>query len=222
MNDVKDLLQRALSDPRDGHYLDPASVVDLIRGRNRLRRRRTVTLAGATAAVLAVAVTPVALGGFGGTPASTQAATTPATSTQTTATTTLSSIALVSYTGKQPQGYTVDWMPKGWEIQGGDTGSLVIAPKGAKDQDRSSFIGKLVVLSQTGDAAPDTSGALTQVDGRPGYLHVEGDVQLLTYQSASSKWVVIQAPTALGWDAAQIAKFAAGVTVLKAATPGVG
>ena len=244
MSDVKDLLQRALSDGNldnsggagDLHLSDPAA--DLARGRTRLHRQRVARLGGATAAVLLVgAVVPVALSGLGdhGTtqagpirPLSTasagprsSAAPTAATSSKS-PTVKLDSIALVSYTGKQPQGYTVDWMPKGWEIQGGNPTALIIAPKDAKDQDPDSFIGKLVVLSQSEGVAPDTSGTAQTVAGRPGYLKVEDDVQILTYKSATKMWVVIQAPTSLGWDGAQIAKFASGVTVLGTAQPGLG
>jgi hypothetical protein len=82
----------------------------------------------------------------------------------------------------------------------------VIAPKGAKAEDPSeglSFVGKLVVLSQSGDADPDTSGTPQKVAGRPGYLAKQDDVQSLTYKAdGAGHWVVIQAPTKLGWSGA--------------------
>jgi hypothetical protein len=52
------------------------------------------------------------------------------------------------------------------------------------------------------------------VDGRPGNVDVQGDTQILVYQDADGRWVVIQAPTSLGWDGERIARFAAGVEVL--------
>ena len=39
---------------------------------------------------------------------------------------------------------------------------------------------------------------------------VQGDTQILTFQIAGGQWVVIQAPVSLGWDSAELAKFASG------------
>jgi len=55
-----------------------------------------------------------------------------------------------------------------------------------------------------------------------GRLTVEDHTQMLVYQDARGHWVVIQAPTSLGWDDAQLAGFAAGVIVLHNARPGHG
>jgi hypothetical protein len=240
MNDVKDLLGLALHDLPEPE-VDPAA--DLVRGRRRLHHRRARVLGGVTAAVLVLAVTPVAVGGFGGSAAPPQAGPTPAATKLPAgpaagspgpakarptrpARPALESIALVSYTGKQPRGYTVEWVPKGWKVQEGSSDALVIAPKGAKADDPSqgiSFVGKLVVMSQSQDVDPDTSGTPQKVAGRPGYVKVQDDVQALTYKAdGAGHWVIIQAPTKLGWDGARIAKFAAGVTVLSTVTPGKG
>ena len=64
MNDLKDLLELALSDvPRQDARVDPAA--DLARGRRLLRRRRQrlADLAGVTAAVLCGVLVPLALQG---------------------------------------------------------------------------------------------------------------------------------------------------------------
>ncbi len=60
------------------------------------------------------------------------------------------------------------------------------------------------------------------LNGRPGKFDVQGDTQILTFQIAGGRWVVIQAPVSLGWDGAELAKFAGGVQVLGAAQQGRG
>ena len=249
MNDMKDLLEQVLDDddPSDGMPVNATG--DLARGRRHVRRRRTGLAAAAATTLLVGGLVPVALGGqAGSSPGSVTAA--PATSGGT-------SIALVSYTGKQPRGYTVDWVPEGWTIQGGDLSYLVIAPPpsvvaqqgaGAKDTrtserelaqrrggqqsgaqktpeqlaaDPTSFEGKLAVISAS-DSADHTMGTKISVDGRPGYLRTQESTQILSYKSATGRWVDIQAPTLLGWDSTQIAKFAAGVTVSEKAEGGTG
>ena len=45
---------------------------------------------------------------------------------------------------------------------------------------------------------------------------------MLVYHDARRHWVVIQARTPLGWSNAQLARFAAGVVVLRNALPGHG
>jgi hypothetical protein len=234
MNDVKDLLERALDDTPEP-LVDPAA--DLARGRTRLRRRRGTILGGAAATVLVLGAVPLALGagaGAGGSAPTVASASTAKT---------LTSIGLVSYTGKQPRGYTVAWVPDGWVIQGGDLAALTIAPKGgvtqaqankdlggSKDKrkilaqkgkvvksspdDYSSFVGKLVVMSASEDEKHDLGTAVT-VDGRAGYLRPTNGIQILSYKSATGRWVDIQVPGALGWKQAEIVKFAAGITVSK-------
>jgi hypothetical protein len=46
--------------------------------------------------------------------------------------------------------------------------------------------------------------------------------QILAFQIAGGQWVVIQVPVPLGWDSAELAKFAGGVQVLAAAQQGRG
>ena len=230
MNDMKDLLELALSDiPRTGPPARPAE--DLARGRRLLRRRRQrmAGLAGLTAAVLAGIGVPLSLSGSAPAAshpvaaASSPAAGRPETSAAPTPATQAQAIKLVAWVGTQPPGYQVDWMPKGWVVQGSDPYSLTMAPPGAKDKDPHVFIGKLVVMLQSRDAsAPPASWADQPVNGRPGKFDVQGDTQILTFKVASGQWVVIQAPVSLGWDSAELAKFGGGVTVLAAAQQGRG
>jgi len=248
MNDVKDLLARALDDgPNAGLVdhpeMDPTG--DLRRGRAKLRKRRTAGLAGAAAVALGVGIVPLTLGGNGAATGVTTAGSKAAVSTATPTVETLPKIELAAYTGKQVPGYTVQWMPKGWVIQGGGPTYLTIAPKDAKDQNPSYFMGKLMLgLTWHGFKPPTAAqarknGETSQpVDGRPGWLAVapkkrpaaelralklgKGDLNSkydpymgLTYEGKGGQWLFIQVPQSIGWTGAEMAEFASGVTVLK-------
>ncbi len=232
MNDLKDLLELALSDvPGHDARVDPDA--DLARGRRLLRRRRQrlAGLAGVTAAVLCGVLVPLALQGSAPShhpapaavassrpqPSHSQASQTSAPDKQS------RQIKLVAWVGTQPPGYQVAWMPKGWVVQGSTPFALVMAPPNDKDKSPDSFVGKLVVMLQSRDAtAPPADWANQPVNGRPGKFDVQGPTQILTFKNASGQWVVIQAPVFLGWDSAELAKFASGVQVLAAAQQGRG
>jgi hypothetical protein len=233
VNDVKSLFELALSDgiaPDRGHPADPAA--DLARGRRRLRRRRLAGLAGLAAAVLGGALVPLSLHSSAGLAASGPQATasrpaTPATAVSSAPPSAPPSaparrIALVAWEGTQPPGYRVSEMPKGWVVQGSDPYRLTIAPANARDKNPDSFLGKLVVMLQSADATSPPTGAPAPVNGRPGFFQVQDDTQMLTFKDAGGHWVVIQAPTSLGWDSSELVKFAGGVQVLVAAEPGRG
>jgi hypothetical protein len=51
---------------------------------------------------------------------------------------------------------------------------------------------------------------------------VQGNTEVPTFQIAGGQWVVVQAPVSLGWDSAELAKFASGVQVLVTAQEGRG
>ena len=51
---------------------------------------------------------------------------------------------------------------------------------------------------------------------------MQDNTQVLTFQIAGGRWVVVQAPVSLGWDSAELAKFADGVQVLVTAQQGRG
>jgi hypothetical protein len=225
MNDLKDLLELALS---DGHGPDPARrpdpAGDLARGR-RLAQRRRLRLGGVaagSAVVVAAVAVPLAVnaGGHRAAPQAGQG-TRPAASAAP-APTAATAIALVTYDGKQPPGYQVSQVPKGWVIQGGNAFVLTLAPKGDSDTNVDSFVGKLVVMLQSRDASAPSAGKRQPVAGRPGRFDVQDKTQILTYKDAKGDWVVIQAPTSLGWDSTRLARFAAGVQVLRNAQQGRG
>jgi hypothetical protein len=230
VNDMKDLFELALSDiPRTGQ---PA---DLARGRRLLRRRRQrmAGLAGVTAAVLCGIGVPLSLGGSApaashpvaaaSSPVSTHPKAASSPTHKTTPVTQAHVIKLVAWVGTQPPGYKVDWMPKGWVVQGSTPFALTMAAPGTKDKDPTVFVGKLVVMLQSADAsAPPATWADQPVNGRPGKFDVQGDTQILIFKVAGGQWVDIQAPVSLGWDSAELAKFGGGVTVLAAAQAGRG
>ncbi|WP_344650450.1 hypothetical protein [Cryptosporangium japonicum] len=207
--------------------VDPSE--DVARGHRHLARRRTALVSGVAAVALLV-------GGGGVLIASTVAGddggstrTDPAVLRQTGAPAAEDSVGpaqprtpqvvLVAYTGKQPKGYKVAQVPEGWVIQGGTESSLVIAPEDAKDKDPNSFADKIAVLSTSSDTPPESlrDGTPTPVGGVTGYYRADagGGTQILTYQDATSgRWVDVQIPPSLHWDAERIAEFAAGVTVV--------
>jgi hypothetical protein len=154
---MKDLFELALSDiPRTGQPADPDQ--DLARGRRLLRRRRQrmAGLAGVTAAVLCGILVPLSLNGSApaashpvaaaSSPVSTHPKVTSSPTHTTTPVTQTHAIKLVAWTGTQPPGYRVAWMPKGWVVQGSTPFALTIAPPGDKDTNADSFVGKLVVM----------------------------------------------------------------------------
>jgi hypothetical protein len=235
MNDVKDLLGRALDQTA---VPDPDPTADLARGRALLRRRRRNTLCGAAAAVLVLGAVPMVVSTFSAGVAAPGAA-----RGSSAAGTSMPAVAMVAYLGKQPQGYTVKRVPQGWVIEESSLSALVIAPEGGvpapapptdpaarrvqqlKERARAhgpaqgsadSFDGKLVVLATSNDAKPARNGEKVSVDGQPGYLVSEDGDQRLTYRSAA-RWVDIQAPASLRWSAPDIVRFAAGITVSKRA-----
>jgi hypothetical protein len=229
VNDLKDLLELALSDvPGRAARVDPAA--DLARGRRLLRRRRQ-RLAGVTAAVLCGVLVPLALQGSAPShhpaPAAVASSRPQPGRSQPGQTATPAQpsrqIELVAWVGTQPPGYQVAWMPKGWVVQGSTPLALVMAPPNAPDKNPDVYSDKLVVMLQSRDAtAPPADWANQPVNGREGKFDVQGDTQILTFKNASGQWVVIQAPVSLGWDSAELAKFAGGVQVLAAAQQGRG
>jgi hypothetical protein len=219
VNDIKDVLEQALDHlPPAGATADPGP--DLARGKSLLRRRRKVRAAGVAAAcvVVAVALVPAL---SSGSPAS--HATYGAISHHGARVPAHSAVGLVAYPGPQPQGYTVKEIPKGWVIQGSTPSVITIAPANDPDKDVDSFLGKLIV---TWEQLYSTSGTPVKVAGGRGYYTVQNAqgvlTQGLTWKDAHGHWLLAQAPTSLGWNEAEFAAFAAGVTVLPGAQPSVG
>jgi hypothetical protein len=212
MSDLKHLLDRALDELPDG-TADPAA--DLRRGQARLRRGRLAL--GAAPAAAATAVLGVWAAGQlpGPRPA-------PSVAVTVTSAPRAAAIELVAFHGDQVPGYRVAEVPAGWTIQGGNAYALVLAPEGFPDRSTDSFAGKLVVMLQSEGVALDTSGQPVRIGAGTGWFRVQEDTQLLSFTTAGGKDVVVQAPVSLGWDAARLGQFGAGIEVLVNAQPGQG
>ncbi|MCW2545349.1 MAG: hypothetical protein JWM40_2901 [Frankiales bacterium] len=126
-----------------------------------------------------------------------------------------SGIQLVSYTGKQLAGFTVDRVPAGWQLSNSTQYALLITPVGSTDHRPDAFEGKLAVLTSSLDAHGLGDGRPVTVNGRPGRVMDQGPYGLtLRYNdSAHGFGVDIQAPLALHWTDAQVIAFAEGVHV---------
>ena len=184
MNDMKELLERALADshgPGPTHRVNAAD--DLARGRRLRRRRRTLGLAAAAAVAAGLAAGSLAATGAG-----------PHPGPQAGLASTRHMAMLVAYQGRQVPGYRVAYAPRGWVIQGGNAFALTIAPKGDNDKSIASFTGKLVVMLQSRDQHGRPPGAPLRVNGRPGRFSAQGNTQILYFKLADGRWVVVQAP----------------------------
>jgi hypothetical protein len=188
---------------------------DLARGRRALARRRLRQ--GGTRSVLVAAAavgTLVVVQAQGVSQSPTHTATR---SVQT------SPIKLVAYTGSQPEGYTVDSVPAGWEIQGVNNYVLTIAAVGNPDRHVDSFAGKLVVMLLSKDGSIPTTGSHVAVGSRSGVVsHLDPTTAQLFFTDAAGHVLDIQVPAALHWTDAQIGQFGAAVHVNATAQAGRG
>ena len=217
MDDMNSLLTRAAT----AHSQSPTTAglvdADLARGRQALARRRLRRGGLRTALVALAAVGTVAL-----LQPHTAAPRIPSASQSTDPARTISGISLVAYTGTQPDGYTVDSVPNGWEIQGVNNYALVIAPKGAADQSLDSFDNKLVVMLISKDASVPTSGPVVAVGSHTGRIsHIEPTTQLF-FSDGAGHTLDVQVPPTLRWTDQQIGQFGAAVHANATAVAGVG
>ncbi|GAB7045249.1 hypothetical protein [Catenuloplanes indicus] len=220
MSDLRQYLDR-IAGPE--HPPAPAAVdADVARGRVALRRKRQVRgLLGGALALVAVgalgvaAVTVDAPADPGGDrieaapviPRGTSSAvdTTPGTP---------AGVRLVAFAGDQPEGFTIDVVPEGWEIQSSVATTLLIAPIGLPDQDPNSFADKITISLQY--EAPDDRPPAEQltVGGRPAVLWTSEDgVRTLFVRLDGGAYLNVQLWHNLRWGTATIAEFAAGITV---------
>jgi hypothetical protein len=144
---------------------------DLARGRSALRHRRTGQAVGGSLFAVAVAVAAISLSGTLSTPGSDHI-----TATGPAATAGANSLKLVAYKGKQPKGFTIDTVPRGWFVQNLNQYELVIAPDKAKNPgpnvdpsksplyDPRDYSNKIAVFMQSRDEKPP-QGKTTKVGG---------------------------------------------------------
>jgi hypothetical protein len=213
MTDISALFHQTGTD--DGAPSPEVIDGDLARGRQALarhHRRRTVRRSMAmTTSLAAAAVVAVALS-QGSSPADPPpVAIKPSVTTPTTS----SSIQLVSWTGKQLAGFTVDRVPAGWQLANSTQYALLITPAGSTDHRPDAFEGKLAVLTSSLDAHGLGDGRLVSVNGQPGRVMDQGSYGLtLRYNDAAEGFGVdIQAPLTLHWTDAELIAFAEGVHV---------
>jgi hypothetical protein len=134
----------------------------------------------------------------------------------------IASIKLVSYDGKQLNGFTVDKVPTGWFLSTSTQNALLIDPDGSKDNDPDAFRGKLaVLLASTDETSFPKDGDHVTVSGQPGVVWDDGGVQL-GYTDSAGHRVTIQVPNKLHWSDSQIVSFAEGVHVTSDAVAGHG
>ncbi|MCU1679035.1 MAG: hypothetical protein JWM93_3793 [Frankiales bacterium] len=236
MTDLQTMFDRAT---RHGAQTPPPDSVindDVTRGHRALTRHRTRRVAGRSMVAGALA-----LGAFAvaypqsavdrpTTPPAAAATTdtheTPGTTAGNTPGTTSTAslgIRLVSYTGAQPEGFTVESVPAGWEIQGVNNNALVIAATGDPDKSLGSFAGKLLVMLQSTDITDIPDGVNVMVGTRPGVIsYFEASTAQLFFTDAAGHKVDIQVPQSLSWSDAEIAAFGAAVHVNPNAQAGRG
>jgi hypothetical protein len=181
---------------------------DLRRGRAALRRYR-IRAGGAlsVAAALALAGTMVYLGA--------PDAVTTGHQHQPDASASLK-IKLVSYSGQQPQGFTIASVPQGFGLQeqASNGYEFLLVPPGA-DKNPYSFTGKLVV---TAEAASDlgewqTFGQRSViVNGSQGRIGDDGTATQLWFTTGHDIVIDVQAWDSIGLNDQQLIDFADGIT----------
>lgn len=223
MSDIKELLDQTARSA--GTAPSPDAVeADVLRGRAALvrrRRRRAVgSSIGGTVAAAALVATAIVAGSPDG------SSETPTARPDTTTPSRQAGVRLVTYTGEQPDGFVVDWVPEGWYIQDPEHPeySLTIASNGDTSHP-DNFMGKLVVMLLSSSAPqrlPD--GDPVQVGEYDGVVvdRESGSLSLFYEDVDAGRFVEVQAWHTLGWSHEQIVKFAAGVTVTSHAKAGVG
>lgn len=212
MMDLHDRLDRIAGRPTSP---TPAQAdADLARGRRSLHRRRAVQKLGASA-FAAVALAGAVTWGATNDPAPSD----PAPPSRVAAT------KLVAYRGEQPQGFTIDKVPAGWEVQGGTAAALTIAPVGIADKQPDSFVGKIAIMLQSADDTSTPTGTSLTVGGKPAVLEDPADpghTRNLWVRQPDGAWMQVQIWDARDWTRSDMVEFADGIHVLPGAQRGRG
>lgn len=194
------------------------------------RRRAVLALGGSTFAVAAI-VAAFSFAGSGSDPDNTGQA-----QPDRPAVAAAAATKLVSYTGKQPKGFSLDKIPDGWFVQADDTHSIVLAPSGVTGQpkadpsksplqDPTSFVGKIAVMLQSKDQKSVPDGTSVKVGAGKGVLVKapdNTDGRTLWVAQPSGTYVLIQFWDGIGLSQEAMVDFGAGVHVEKGAVQGVG
>jgi hypothetical protein len=216
MTDLRDVLDSAAGDAASP---TPDVVADDVRRGRRALVRQRYARAGAgllltgAAVVSGIALVPQLVDE----PAQTQVAVPGAGGSQTDQ---QAGVALVPAAGQDKgAAFSAALVPAGWRVDGSDF-ALTIAPPGlATGPD--DFVGKLVVMLSP-DQTPAADARPLRVGGADGTVSAESGTTILVYTPAGGQQVVVQAPAALGWDDATLARFAESVAIGPAAQAGRG
>jgi len=226
MTDINELFRTVATDV-DTPPAAETIEADLARGRGALLRahrqrtiRRSMTAATALAAGVAVLVVATQVGG--GTTDGNHLTTKQPGVTHHHGNATKPSIRLVSYTGKQLAGFSVDKVPAGWYLGAVNQYALTINANDDHNTNADVFENKLTVLlaSQDEQSFPKNGDHVT-VAGQPGVIWNGGE-EMLGYTDAAGHRIVVQYPDALGWNDTQMVAFAEGVHVTSNALAGRG
>lgn len=223
MTDLNAILDDVAGEPRATTHSDLAA--DVNRGRSALRRRRfTIATNGALALAVIGGLTLAGTGAFDGSNAGdATVAQQPSVPSVEINTDPSSAIQFVAYTGEQPKGFTVETVPAGWKIQGVTEYALLIVPPSGADDSLDSFVGKLVVMLESQDATGPFEGKEIAVGDRTGVVSRPGDgYGQLHFTDANGNRLDVQWPDNKQWTDAEMADFAAGITVLDGAKAGRG
>jgi hypothetical protein len=106
--------------------------------------------------------------------------------------------------------FTAALVPEGWRVDSNDLGLTIAAPGVTTSSD--DFTGKLVVMLSP-DQAPAPGAHEVRVGAATGTVYVERDTTILVFTPGGGQQVVVQAPAALHWDDATLARFAESVAI---------
>jgi hypothetical protein len=230
MSDLRDLLHEAA-----GPTPPPTSAwtadADLARAQRAFRRRRAGRVSAGSGLIAAVAASVIAI--------ATNSLVT--NSPRPPVAAPVAAASLVSYTGAQPRGYTLDKVPAGWKVVESDRGTLTLAPaidkpgltdeRGVRSgeeplEDKNySLRGKIGIwlvadvpagamlhAVKVGDKTA-LVGLVKTVDGWD-----SDNAQTLFLRQPNGNHLAIQVWGGLGWSIADIAELAESIHVTKHAT----
>ena len=217
MSDLRSMLHEAAG-PLNASTDASVADADLARARYARRRRRAGRIGAGCGLVLALStfvfvVPGIRTGSPDGRPGGVSVAST----------------ALVSYTGKQPVGFTLDKVPAGWAVNDEDSGVLTLAPIGAKlpknPGQGTDLRNKIAVMLQQGNGTAELPRTRVKVGNRTATIATMlggHGVRTLYLKQPSGNYLTIQVWGGLGWNDDQIVQFAAAVHVTKDAQVGQG
>ncbi|WP_183100295.1 hypothetical protein [Nocardioides pelophilus] len=131
-------------------------------------------------------------------------------------------VALVAYTGAQPEGFLLSKVPEGYDVQGSDAFVLTLAKPG-DDTHPLNFEGKVVIMLESQDAAQQLGdGRDVTVGGEPGRLQgAPGETRALRYFQGEHL-VLIQVWEGIDLTDDQIVELAEATTATGDVQAGVG